>query len=169
MDVKHAPDIEILPIAPEHIESYREALDSVAREKKYLAMVEAPPLPETRAFVMEMIAKRNPQFVALSRGEVVGWCDISRHFFPSRAHRGTLGMGIVAGYRGRGLGRRLIKTTLEQAQRDGFTRVELDAYADNPRAISLYEKVGFVTEGVVRNAALIDGIYKDAVLMSVLY
>lgn len=43
-------------------------------------MLEATPLPQTREFVMGMIAKGNPQFVATAQDKVVGWCDISRHF-----------------------------------------------------------------------------------------
>ncbi|WP_325058577.1 GNAT family N-acetyltransferase [Rhizobium mongolense] len=53
-----------------------------------------------------MIENRHPQFVAVKDGEVVGWCDIRRHFFPSHAHRGSLGMGIIPAHRGLGLGLR---------------------------------------------------------------
>lgn len=134
------PGIRIEPIAAVHIDSFHHALDVVAREKKYLPMLEATPLPQTREFVMGMIAKGNPQFVATAEGEVVGWCDISRHFFPSHAHRGRLGMGILPAYRGKGLGRRLIETTLRAAQNSGFARVELDVYEDNARAIALSTK-----------------------------
>lgn len=102
-------DIAIIPTSPERIESFRRALDVVARERKYLALLEAPPLTQVREFVMDFIQKGGLQFVAAVEDEVVGWCDIQRHGFPSRAHRGTLGMGIVPAYRGRGLGLRLIK------------------------------------------------------------
>ncbi|MBY5436789.1 GNAT family N-acetyltransferase [Rhizobium leguminosarum] len=171
MDAAASPDtsgIRIEPIAAAHIDSFHHALDVVAREKKYLSMLEAT-LPQTREFVMGMIAKGNPQFVATTKGEVVGWCDISRHFFPSHAHRGKLGMGILPAYRGKGLGRRLIETTLRAAQKSGFARVELDAYEDNARAIALYEKIGFAREGIVRRAARIDGRFIDAISMALLF
>src|SRR5260370_1332301 len=118
------------------------AIDSGARERKFLTLLEALPLPQTREFVLNNIQSGNPQFVALAKGEVVGWCDIRRHFFPAHAHRGTLGMGIVRAYRGCGLGTRLINATLEAAFGAGFVRVELDVHADNARAISLYGRVG---------------------------
>jgi RimJ/RimL family protein N-acetyltransferase len=105
--------------------------------------------------------------VALAGGSVVGWCDIRREFFPSRAHRGTLGMGLLPAWRGRGIGRRLLEATLAQARRSGFKRIELDVHADNPRAIALYEKAGFVREGIVRDASLIDGVFRDAILMAI--
>ncbi|MBX5193318.1 GNAT family N-acetyltransferase [Rhizobium sp. NZLR3b] len=162
-------DVRIEPISAAQIDSFHRTLDVVAREKKYLSMLEVTPLPETRAFVMGMIAKANPQFVAIAQDEVVGWCDINRHFFPSHAHRGKLGMGILPAYRGQGLGRKLIETTLRAAQEVGFIRVELDVYQDNLRAIALYEKLGFVREGIIRRAARIDGRFIDAIGMALLF
>jgi RimJ/RimL family protein N-acetyltransferase len=160
-------DIAIIPTSPERIESFRRALDVVARERKYLALLEAPPLTQVREFVMDLIQKGGLQFVAVVGDEVVGWCDIQRHSFPSRAHRGTLGMGIVPAYRDRGLGVRLIQAALAQAWAARFVRVELDVHGDNARAIALYEKVGFVREGVARDAVLIDGEYRDAINMAI--
>jgi RimJ/RimL family protein N-acetyltransferase len=153
-------------MAPQHIESFHRALDIVAREPKYLTLLEAPPLPETREFVLNIIKDGNPQFVALVEGDVVGWCDIQRHFFPAHAHRGTLGIGIIPAHRGHGLGLRLLNAILEKAADAGFVRIELDVHADNARAIALYDKVGFVREGVVRDAVFVDGEYRDAITMA---
>lgn len=161
--------IRIEPISIEHIEGFHKALDTVAREREYLSLLEAFPLEETRIFVLGMIAKGNPQFVALADGKVVGWCDISRHFFPSHAHGGKLGMGLIPAYRGQGLGQRLIEATLQAARDAGFVRVELSVHADNARAIVLYERVGFVREGIARKSACIDGRYIDTINMAILY
>ncbi|WP_425530717.1 hypothetical protein [Rhizobium binae] len=111
--------VRIEPIAPAHIDSFHRALDTVAREKRYLSMLEATPLPQTREFVIGMIAKGNPQFVALIADEVVGWCDISRHYFPSHAHRGNLGMGILPAYRQRS-GTNAHRDDIESRARDRF-------------------------------------------------
>lgn len=162
-------EIRILPIAAEYIEGFRKALDTVAREREYLTLLEASPLEKTRAFVLGMIENGNPQFVALADGTVVGWCDISRHTFPSRAHAGCLGMGIIPAYRGKGLGRRLMEATLQAARDAGIERVELCVHADNERAIALYEKIGFVREGLARKSVRIDGRYKDAIHMALLH
>ena len=159
-------EIRIEPISAGHIEGFHKALDTVAREREYLSLLEAFPLEETRAFVFGMIKGGNPQFVALADGKVVGWCDISRHAFPSHAHTGRLGMGIIPAYRGQGVGRRLIDATLRAARDVGIERVELSVHADNSRAIALYEKVGFVREGLARKSFHIDGRYKDAIHMA---
>ena len=47
-------------------------------------------------------------------------------------------------------------------------RIQLDAYADNERAIRAYERVGFRREGVRRAAVSRDGAWVDLVLMALL-
>jgi RimJ/RimL family protein N-acetyltransferase len=161
--------ISVEPIREEHIEGFREALDIVSRERRYLSRFEAPSPERMRVFILDMINGGHPQFVALAGPELVGWCDIRPHDIPSHAHRGTLGMGIIPGYRGRGLGTRLITATLDAARAAGLRRIELDAHADNPGAIALYEKVGFVREGVARDAVQIDGRYIDSIGMAIIF
>jgi RimJ/RimL family protein N-acetyltransferase len=159
--------VRIEPMTLDHVEGYRRALDLVARERKYLTMLEAQPEPDTLRFVKSNLENGNPMMVALAGDKVVGWCDVRREFFPSQAHRGTLGMGLLPEWRGRGLGQRLLEATLARARRSGFKRIELDVYADNLRAIALYEKAGFVREGLLRDATLIDGVFRDAILMAI--
>lgn len=159
--------VRIAPIRLEHVDGYRRALDSVARERRHLALLEAPSEAECRRFVEHNLVNANPMMIALAGEDVIGWCDIRRHAFPSRAHRGTLGMGLVSEWRGRGVGSALIDATLSEALRLGFQRIELDVNADNSRARALYEKAGFVREGVARDASLIDGVYRDAIVMAI--
>ncbi len=50
----------------------------------------------------------------------------------------------------------------------GLNRVGLSAFEFNEEAISTYEKVGFSEEGRLREALKRDGVFHDAILMSVL-
>lgn len=159
--------VEIRPITADDIEGFHRTLDVVARERKYLAFLEAPPLASAREFVLENIAKGNPQFVAITDGGVAGWCDVVRESRPIHAHAGVLGMGLLPAHRGRGYGRKLIETTLQAAKLAGFRRVELAVHADNPRAVALYERVGFVREGIKRRATCIDGRFGDTIMMAI--
>ena len=157
--------VQILPIAQEHIESYHQCLDSVARERLYLAWVQAPPLDSTRAFVLSNIAADVPQFVAVTDGEVVGWCDISPFRSEGFQHRGELGMGVCQRYRRLGIGQQLAARTIQRAKEKGLERIELEVFASNVPAIKLYEKMGFVTEGVKKKARKMDSNYDDVVEM----
>jgi RimJ/RimL family protein N-acetyltransferase len=158
----------IVPIAPALASGYRAALDAVARKRKYLSSLEAPPGDRSEAFVRSNIEKGNPHFVALIDGVVVGWCDIYRDSHPWAQHAGVLGMGVVAAYRGRGIGKRLIVAALDAA-RANFHRVELEVFSNNAAAIALYEQVGFIHEGRRRDAYLLADGYCDLLVMSRLF
>jgi RimJ/RimL family protein N-acetyltransferase len=160
--------IDIVPMADAYIDKFYQCLDIVARERAYLAQLQAPPLDQLRAFVRECIANGVPQFVALDEGRVIGWCDI----FPARAqavsHRGSLGMGVLPTHRSRGIGAQLVQVCLAAARTRGLTRVELEVRADNERALRLYRRLGFRQEGVKRRGIRIDGVYYDSVEMGLL-
>ena len=47
-------------------------------------------------------------------------------------------------------------------------RISLGVYAFNPRAIRVYEKIGFKQEGVLRDSLYWDGEYVDEITMSIL-
>ena len=161
--------VKIVPIGIEHVEGFHAALDLVAREKKYLAWFEAPPIETTRAFVLHNIENKVSQFVALDEDRVVGWCDICKSNRPAFAHTGTLGIGLIPEYRGRGIGRALLLTTLRDAKAQGLERVELAVYRSNHAAKSLYEKIGFKVEGLKRRSVKIDGHYDDDYIMALFF
>ena len=162
-------EYRIVPIAERHIGGFRNALDGVARELRFLAFLEAPPLEAVTEFVRENIRSEHPQFVAIAEDTVIGWCDVLPKPRPALRHSGVLGMGVVDNCRGRGIGTDLIATTLQAAQAKGLTRIELTVRTDNHRAKALYERFGFAVEGVCRRHMRIDGVYHDSFLMSVLY
>ena len=54
-----------------------------------------------------------------------------------------LGIGVVDEYHDMGLGSALLRSMIEDARQLGLDRVRLGVWADNPRAIHVYESVGF--------------------------
>jgi ribosomal protein S18 acetylase RimI-like enzyme len=85
------------------------------------------------------------------------------------AHVGVLGIALLPEFRRQGLGRRLIRQTLDSARDCGLRRVELTVRESNVVAIELYKKFGFAIEGLQRNRILIDGAYENLILMGVLF
>jgi ribosomal protein S18 acetylase RimI-like enzyme len=162
--------IRVVPIAEQFIEGFHSCLDAVARERNYLALLQAPPLAAAREFVLRNLAQDIPQFVAVtSHHNVIGWCDITPHQLEGFSHCGHLGMGVRQDYRGRGIGRALIVATIEKARQQGLERIELEVFASNMPAIQLYKKVGFVSEGTKRRARKIDAAYDDIFVMACLF
>ncbi len=68
-----------------------------------------------------------------------------------------------------GYGSEAIRLILRYGFEDlGLHRIDLVVLAFNHRAIRCYEKCGFRHEGVLRDNALIDGVWHDDVLMAIL-
>jgi len=71
--------------------------------------------------------------------------------------------------RGQGFGTAAIRQLLQHAWKDlGLHRVSLTVHESNARARRSYERAGFTVEGVLRDAAFIDGTWINLVVMSVL-
>jgi len=90
----------------------------------------------------------------------------------SRHRRAEYGILVgEAGARGRGLARAASELILRRAFGPlGLKRLYLHAFADNAAAITLYERLGFVREGVLRAHARRDGdaVAHDVVVMGLL-
>ena len=72
-------------------------------------------------------------------------------------------------FRGRRLGDEIARAFQALVLRElGFHRLELQIYGFNERAIAHAERVGYVREGVKRQAYLKNGEWQDAVLFSML-
>ena len=154
------------PAAPADVEGLSAAVDAVARERSYLASVRGFGVDATRALVDGLARGGGVQFVVRSGRRVVGWCDVQRHPFEGFRHGGVLGIGLLPAWRARGVGAALLARTLEAAEAAGMTRVELDVFASNARAIRLFERAGFVREGTKRRARFLDGREDDVVCMA---
>jgi RimJ/RimL family protein N-acetyltransferase len=158
--------VEIVPIERRHVAGFRELLDEVARERRWLAFTEAPPLPRVRRFVRNGLLNGMTHLLAIDDGRVVGWCDINPKTHELLRHSGVLGMGVARSHRGRGVGSALLRATLAAATAKGLRRIELVVRADNAVAIALYERFGFELEGRLRDYLFVDDIAYDALQMA---
>jgi RimJ/RimL family protein N-acetyltransferase len=142
--------------------------DLVSERLPFLYERAAPPtVDEERAFVR--IVRENPGsvvLVAVSGERIVGLLDFLREPRAQEAHGGRLGVSVARAWRGRGIGSALLRALIARAPRTGIFRLELQVFENNPGAIRLYERVGFVHEGRRRGAVVVDGRRIDVLLMA---
>lgn len=134
--------------------------------------LQLPDMPvATRLEWLQKLEPHSCRLVAVAEGRVVGSAGLhSAGTSLRRSHVRGLGIGIAAGYQGRGVGRMLITRLLDWADNwAGVLRVELTVHADNDRAIALYRAMGFEEEGRHRAYAMKDGRYIDALCMARLH
>ena len=82
--------------------------------------------------------------VVESAGEIAGYAGLAA--FGQEAHVMTI--GTAPEHRGAGLGRRMLRALLAEAQTRGAEQVILEVRVDNAAAIAMYESEGFQTVGV---------------------
>lgn len=117
----------------------------------------------------ERIQERPPArfwpLVAEVDGQVVGNSGLRRDEH-NRSHVGHIGMMVHTDYQGMGIGSAVMEAVMDLAENWlGLSRMQLEAYTDNERAIRLYQKYGFETEGVCRAFSYRDGQYVNAIVM----
>lgn len=161
--------IDIRPTRLSDLPSLVECVNLVFLERRFLAIVEAVPIGEAIGYHATNVAAGHPHFVALDGQRVVGICDVVPAAPPRMAalsHVATLGMSVASDYRGRGLGERLLRTTLA-ACKGRWERIELNVYSHNERAHKLYLRCGFVEDGRRIGAWKLDGVTSDIIEMSI--
>ena len=176
MSVRSMDSIRIVPTTDALVDGVNRCLDAVARERRWIAIVEGPPPDGSREFVRGVLAAGGVHLAAVDDSlpgdggaRVVGWCDVVRNALPGYGHVGRLGMGLLATHRGRGIGERLLVAALESARANGMRRVELEVYASNGAARALYERMGFEIEGTRRRVRVLDGREDDSLLMALFF
>jgi putative acetyltransferase len=156
--------ITVRPVEPEDWPDIADIFDQPAAIAGTLQM----PF-RSRAFQRERAEKRAKDalhLAAVIEGKVVGAAGLTR-FENRRGHAGTIGMAVHDAFAGRGAGSALMAALLDVADRWlGLRRIELTVYADNARAIALYERFGFEREGLHKAFALRDGVLVDALAMA---
>jgi RimJ/RimL family protein N-acetyltransferase len=114
--------------------------------------------------------REKPGWIALVPeidGHVVGLLNFENGPRQRLAHRGSLGMGINAEWRGRGVGDALLTVLLDWARANPLIeKVCLAVVVTNKPGLGLYKKHGFVEEGRrVKEIKLGPDDYVDDILM----
>jgi RimJ/RimL family protein N-acetyltransferase len=104
--------------------------------------------------------------IALIEEDLVGALSFSAGSRSRVRHSGELAMSVRKSYWGLGLGSRLLDALMGWAM-DGqiVKKINLRVRTDNLRAIQLYERKGFVKEGLVTKAIYMDDQFYDVFWM----
>ncbi|MFZ4784644.1 MAG: GNAT family N-acetyltransferase [Flavobacteriales bacterium] len=123
-----------------------------------------------KQFVSSMTAQSHVSFFAIVHTDTqkhIGNIKIDRFDWIAR----TCELGILIGdrhYHGKGIGTEACQLVIDYAfTRLNIRKILLSVYSNNPGAIRLYEKLGFTTEGCLREHVFENGSYHDKMYMSI--
>lgn len=105
-------------------------------------------------------------FLVAESEDIEGFCVVAGGKQRRNGHVGSLVIGVQKSSWSRGVGSSLTERALKMAKEAGITRTELSVRTDNPMAIVLYKKFGFVVEGERTGSLLIDGELKNEYYMA---
>jgi ribosomal protein S18 acetylase RimI-like enzyme len=117
------------------------------------ALEEILGIPQVADYVQDWGRAGDHGVVAEEDGRPVGACWLRRF---TEAHPGYgflgedvpgIGLAVVPEYRGRGIGKALLRAAIELAGADGVSTLSLSVETGNERARRLYERAGFVAVG----------------------
>lgn len=136
--------------------------------REWLPWVDATrSVEDTRAFVARSLDQvrftDGFQCRILDRGAFVGMVGYLYHDWKNL--RTEIGYWLAQGAQGRGLMTRSVKALVDFAFENlGLNRVEVRAATDNRRSRAVPERLGFVQEGVLREAAWLNDHFIDLVI-----
>ncbi|WP_410667409.1 GNAT family N-acetyltransferase [Amycolatopsis sp. cmx-4-68] len=127
----------------------------------------APPPPPGSPFFGDG-TRPEDVFVAEHDGVVAGYVRLGEGFgIPAHRHVRVIGgLAVDPDRRGLGIARRLVDAAVAEARQRGARKVTLRVLGHNTAARRVYERCGFVVEGVLRAEFRIDGADVDDVLMA---
>lgn len=111
-------------------------------------------------------AERIISVVAEVRGHLEGNGSVTRGSYDDTWHHGNLGIAISKNYRDLGIGLQMMRTLVRESRKAGLETIQLEVFANNPRAIHVYEKTGFKITGRIPKKMHRKGLGIDSLVMT---
>jgi ribosomal protein S18 acetylase RimI-like enzyme len=138
-------DVTIRPIEPKDADEFVAVFEAVAAEGRWIG-TEAPIPPDREQRIRASIAEPPSNLfvdVAVVGGRLVGFAQA--YLEHGRAH---LAMAILDGFRGQGIGGRLLDGCISWSRANGAHKVDLEVWPHNVAARRLYERAGSSSKAV---------------------
>ncbi len=147
-----------------------EYIDAVRRETPHIYLCPRDALwtrDEQRQRIREAHGPDAMIVLAECDGRIVGMAHMHREKRYKLRHVATFGMTVRHDFRGVGLGRAILNELIVFGRaHPEILKIHIGVYPDNPPAMELYRRLGFIEEGrFVRHLCEIDGTFHDEVKM----
>jgi RimJ/RimL family protein N-acetyltransferase len=165
--------VQLRPAQAEDAGPLLAALNEVAAEGRYLLTRHWEITPELEArWLHTATESRDLLLVATvaaaedAPAEIAGSVSLVRRPHEFVRHTAELGMWLRAAYREIGIGSAMVEVALAWAAAHEIEKITLSVRSNNRRALSLYQKYGFVEEGRRRGYIKTPHGYEDECLLS---
>jgi RimJ/RimL family protein N-acetyltransferase len=137
------------------VKSAVEMMNSLVKEEAYISVQKKLTLKDEKEYFKKILKdkkekKRIDLFLDIN-GKVCGSASVFLIDQEGKKHIGEFGILLKKEARGKGLGEKLMRKTIQKAVKELKIKiVRLDVLADNKIATNLYRKVGFQKLGTIK-------------------
>ncbi|NNE68685.1 MAG: GNAT family N-acetyltransferase [Pyrinomonadaceae bacterium] len=119
-------------------------------------------------FLNDMFTKNSNFWVFINyRGKIVGGVGLNRFDLDNQAT--DLGYWLAESAQGNGIVTRACSAMIEYVFTDlGYNRIELRTNSENQKSVAVADRLGFTKEGTLRQAEVINNVFRDLDLYSLL-
>jgi phosphinothricin acetyltransferase len=126
--------------------------------------------PQERGQWLAARGPKHPVYVAIAKDDgdetIVGWGSLNVYNArPAYQYVADFSVYIERGWRGKGVGRRLLEHLIEQARALGYHKMMLSTFPFNATGVALYERLGFTRVGILHEMGQLDGRWVDTLIM----
>jgi len=141
-------------------------LDKETKYMMYEPNERTKDMDQINSLIKKSVEGINLLLVVENNKEIVGFLSAERGVPNRIRHTAYIVVGIRKAFQGKGIGSNFFKELDLWARQNGIKRLELTVMCPNTVAKHLYEKNGFVIEGIRKNAMYVDGEYIDEFYMA---
>ena len=164
-------EIVIRHVRRDDVELLLNFINIISKEKSYILFQgEQMSLEEESRYIEGFIKKAENhtavKLLVFHNNEFIGLADITMKD-KAESHIGILGIIIGKEWRNKKIGKFLMQKIIEEAQKNipQLQIITLTVFANNPVAKQLYEKMGFITYGLLPNGLKHKGVFVDNIYM----
>jgi L-amino acid N-acyltransferase YncA len=127
--------------------------------------------PRTAVDILEWLRRGNPVVVVEApSGEIVAWASATpyRPDRPAYAGVAEFSVYVARAWRGRGIGRAALDGLVGEAEGRGIWKLVSRIFPENTASLALCRAAGFREVGVYRRHGVLDGQWRDCVIVELL-
>jgi len=158
----------VRPARQEDITGIVGVIETVAADEQYVVAARlAEEVTREDVLLRHNESEDRVFFVATVDEDAVGWLHVGGVNAPHMGHTATLTLGVLAEYRGQGLGSTLMESGLEWASDRGYQKIYQNLPATNEPAIAFLEANGWSVEATREGHYRIDDELVDEVQLAI--
>ncbi|MDM5316373.1 GNAT family protein [Fictibacillus sp. b24] len=163
---KNGEEIILRPVKEQDAKDITAHVEAIVKAGRYLQKEQPRSVSEEIEFINEVKQKEDMYTAVERKGKVVGIARVLKGELQMKKHTGVFRTWIHPDAQGLGIGKELLNYTLRWGQSNNLHKIWLTVFSGNEKAVTVYEKAGFIIEGRQKNQAIIDGEMEDEIFMA---